>query len=175
MSFEPRWKPGFGVWGWILWLIPAVALTVPPFLWHLEYFKKAGPGYYRLIVLFTAALAVVAFFYPLLRRGVLWRYEPAALAGLVLAVCLFYQPVAVLVAVWFFTACYAAGRFCLEKLAIEPRSHAAGLALATAVGLGVAICLLFVAGLLHGYRDWRFALLLAIPCLLLLRREAVKK
>ena len=97
-----------------------MALTVRPFLWHIDYFKRPGARFYPLFLAAISAAALGAPVYQRLRRSGFWRYEPALLAGLPLAAFVFYEPRATLATAWIFLTGYAAGRLLRKKLGFQP-------------------------------------------------------
>lgn len=157
---------------WLVWLGIAVALTARPLLWHIDYFKHPGTGFYPLFLAAIAVAALAAPVYQRLRRSGFWRYEPALLAGLTLAAFMFYEPRATLATAWIFLTCYALGRLLRKKLGFQPGGFAEELGFSAAIGLGAMMCVLFAMGLCDGYRAWVFALLLGAADLLAWREFA---
>ena len=169
-DLELRWRSYFTPVVWFFWLGISVYLTWSPFLWHLDYFNRLGPEYYRLILVVVPTLGIAALLYQFVRGRGLWRYEPALLAALLTAGFLVYQPRATLIALWLFAACYSLGRFSLSRLGLDTESHAASIALSTGIGFAALICILFVVGLIGGYYWWVFAALLSAACVLFHRQ-----
>ncbi len=154
---------------WLAWLAAAFALTIRPFLWHLDYFKHPGARFYPLFLAVLVAAALAAPLYQHLRRSGFWRHEPALLAALPLAAGLFYEPRATLVVAWIFATCYAAGRLALRKLGLEPGGFAGQIALSAGLGFALLLAALFFMGGCGWYYWWAFALLLALADLAAIR------
>lgn len=154
---------------WLVWVVAAGIITWPYFAWEVRYFQSPGAEFYRLLLillpLFFAALGLWLWF----RRRGLWRYEPAAIAGLLLAVLLFYHFAATLVTILVITACHAIGHAVCERLRLEVPSPIGDISICCALGFAVLGPILFLLGLAHLYFAWVFVLLLAAPCLLLWR------
>ena len=167
MSLTLRWPSAASHWLCCAWLAVAVAITLGPFWWHLQYFKSPGPQFYALLLASLPLLALVLMGYPFARRRWLWHYEPVILAAALAAAGLLYEPVAVLVALWMFAACYAAGRRVRRWMHLETPGVAEELAVSTALGLGLLLFILFWLGLAGGYYRVTVAVLLALPCLAL--------
>jgi hypothetical protein len=164
-----RWSPAAS-YGWLgAWLAFAAAVTALPFWWHIQYFKSPGPQFYRLVLASLPLLASILLAYPIARRRRLWRHEPAVLASALAAVGLLYEPVAMLVVLWMFAACYAVGHRVRQWLHLDTKGAAEDLSLSAAIGLGLLMFLLFWLGLAGGYYRATVAALLALPCLALWR------
>jgi len=154
---------------WLAWLAAAFALTLAPFLWHLDYFKHPGARFYPIFLAALVAAALAAPLYQRLRRGGFWRHEPALLAGLPLAAGLFYEPRATLVVAWIFLTCYAIGRFLRRKLGLNPSGFAEEIGLSAGLGFALLLVALFIMGACGWYYWWAFALLLALADLVTIR------
>ena len=157
---------------WLVWLGIAVALTLRPFLWHIDYFRRPGARFYPLFLAVIAVAALGAPVYQRLRRSGFWRYEPALLAGFTLAAFLFYEPRATLATAWIFLTCYAVGRLLRRELGFQPSGLAEEVGFSSGIGLGVLMCVLFVMGLCGWYHSWAFAVLLGAADLLAYREFA---
>ncbi|MGH9661885.1 MAG: hypothetical protein ACRD96_25275, partial [Bryobacteraceae bacterium] len=161
MSFSLRWPARVARILWPGWLGVAAWLTVPPLVWHFEYARNSHP---RMFPAFASGLfavtCVAPFLYQRLRRRA-WRWEPAVLAAIGLVAALAYEPLATLAVAWILAVSYGWGRLARERLALEIESPAADLGLSIATGLGLLVCVLFVAGLAGGLRAVALAALLA--------------
>ncbi|MGH9661341.1 MAG: glycosyltransferase family 39 protein, partial [Bryobacteraceae bacterium] len=71
-----------------------------------------------------------------------------------------YQPLATLAVAWILAVSYGWGKLARERLALEIESPASDLGLSIATGLGLLVCVLFVAGLAGGLRVGVLAALL---------------
>ncbi|MGA2326316.1 MAG: hypothetical protein ABSH05_08505 [Bryobacteraceae bacterium] len=162
----------FAAAAWLVWLGVAVALTLRPFLWHIDYFKHPGARFYPLFLAAILAAALAAPLYQRMRRSGFWRYEPALLAGASLAALVFYEPRATLATAWIFFTCYAVGRLLRKKLGLQPGGFAEEVSLSAAIGLGALMCVLFAMGLCGWYYAWAFVLLLGLADLLAYREFA---
>ncbi len=169
-DLELRWRSYFTPVVWFFWLGISVCLTWGPFLWHLDHFNKLAPNYPRLILAVVPTLGIAASLYQFVRRRGLWRYEPVLLAALLATGYLVYEPLATLIALWLFAACYSFGRFWLSRLGLDTESHTVSITLSTGIGFGALVCILFVVGLIHGYYWWVFVALLSAPCVLFHRQ-----
>jgi hypothetical protein len=164
-----RRAPRVGALVWLLWLSAAVALTLKPFLWHVDYFQHPGRQFYLLFLAAMAAAAAAVPVYQRIRRGGLWRYELALLTGLPVAAFLFYEPRATLVTAWVFVTCYATGRFLRKRLGLEPGGFVEDVSLSAGIGFGALLCALFVMGMCRWYYPGAFMLLLAAADLISFR------
>jgi hypothetical protein len=155
---------------WLGWLAWAVWITAGPFRRLVEAFRNPGPEYYRLLFWTLPIFAGVVGLYLWLRRANLWRYEPAIVAGVCAGAFLFYRFAATLLLAGLFLACYAAGAWLRERLALHhPGPPESELPVSTALGIAMLGPVLFLLGLLHLYYWWISTAALAIPCILLRR------
>lgn len=166
LEFISRFRSPVPQYTWLFWLGFVLFLTLPPFGWHVEYFKGPGVAYYRLILLLLPALAAGAIGYSWIRKKGLWRYEPLLFGALLLAGVVFYEPLATMTVLGMLAAAYSAGRFCLERIGVFTESFAEDIALSSAVGFGLQATAMFLIGLADGYYVWTFAALLLAPCVL---------
>jgi hypothetical protein len=153
-----------GQWIWFAWLAAFFALTAKPFLWHVEYFKSPGPRFYTLFLVALPVIATALLIYSRLRRAKLWRYEPLAVAAVLAAAFLAYEPLATLVTLSVLAACYATGRAVRRRLALEIEDAAGDVAVSAAIGYGLLSYVLFWLGLAHLYYPVVFVLLITLPC-----------
>ena len=140
------------------------ALTAKPFLWEVEYFKSPGPQFYTLFLAALPVFAAALLVYSRLRRASVWRYEPFAVVAAPAAAFLAYEPLATLVTLSGFVACYATGRAVRRRLALEIEDPAGDVAISAAIGYGLLSYFLFWLGLAHLYYQAVFVLLIAVPC-----------
>ena len=163
-----------GVWTilWPAWIILTVAVTVKPFLWHLEFFRHLGPQVFAAYLGALALLIVAGFIYVRIRQSkpLLVAWEPRVFAGFFVAFFLFYAPLPALYSFLILFVCFGLGRLALERLAETPIEQ---LTLLPAAGLGLLSTLLFVLGLAHLlYRP--LALVLLAVAALMFWRNAVR-
>ena len=158
---------------WLVWVAVLAALTERVFRWHLDYFNSPGPNFHRIALIFVPGVAAAAWVYARLRQRRLWRYEPAALAILVLGACLRYEPRAAAVTAALFLACCALGRFVLGKLGLESDNPIDRVATGFGAGAGLLITALLAIGLLGLFYPLVFIGLLLVPPVVF-RREAAE-
>ena len=144
------------------WLAGAAALTAGPFLWHVEYFRSPGEGFYRLILALLPTLAGGAAGYAWLRGRGLWRWEPVALAGLVVAAGLLYRPAGFLTVLALASAWSALGGRLLRWTGAAPAGTTDRLVLAFGVGAGAWMLALFPLGVAGLWSVWTVGALLAV-------------
>jgi hypothetical protein len=169
-SLDPRASPRNVIAILLVWSAAVFALTLRPLIWHLDYFSRPGPQYRSAMIGLLCILGLGAAAYPRLRRRALWRWEHRLLATAGLAAVLVREPWALAICLWMAAACYAAGATAVARLKLNIDSAAARLPIATGIGLGCLIIVLFPLGFAGLYRPWVFALLLAAPCILLRSR-----
>jgi hypothetical protein len=157
---------------WPVWVAVLVAVTEHVFRWHLDYFNSPGPNFHRIALIFVPGVAVAAWVYARLRTPIFYRYEPAALAILVVAACMRYEPRASIVVAALFLACSAIGRFAFLKLGLNLDNPIDRIATGFGAGTGMLILTLLAAGLVRLHYPAAFIIILLLP-LLLLRKEAV--
>lgn len=144
---------------WPAWIVLTLAVTVKPFLWHLEFFRRLGP---RIFVAYLGALVLLigaGFVYIRIRQSkpALVAREPGAFAAFFLAFFLFYAPIPTVYSLWILFVSFGLGRLALGRLAGTPLEE---LTLFPAAGLGLLSTLLFVLGLARLlYRPLAFVLL----------------
>ncbi len=170
-SYSPRFGPLQSLVFWLAWLAGAAALSVAPFLWHLDYARSAHPQVFWVFAAFVAGVPlIVAPLYQRLRSARLWRIEPYLIGGLAVAVPLAYEPLATLVVAWLFLAAYAAGSTVLARLGLTTGSLTARLIYAFGLGFGILLWPLALFGELDLYRPWPLLILLALTTVLCWRR-----
>ncbi len=164
-----RWKGRIPAVFLLACTVAAVAGSLSPVSWHLE-FVRAHQG--AMFPLFAGAILGVAVAMPLayhllLRRG-LWRYEPLLVAGVCVGVFL-REPVALAVCVFVATIAFAVGRSAVRRLEIDlpPLQE---MVVCTGAGLAGLSWIFFFLGIAGGYRPWVFLTLLG-GCGLLLWRD----
>jgi Dolichyl-phosphate-mannose-protein mannosyltransferase len=124
-------------------------LTADVFRWHLDYFRSPGPQFYRLILIFVPALALLAWLYAAARQRVLWKWELHALAFLIVATCLVYEPRAFLFIAAVFLGASAGGGFAVRKLGLKMDGPLERIAVRFGAGAGILMVALFMAGMLR--------------------------
>jgi hypothetical protein len=154
---------------WIGWLCATTALAIPWFRYHTGIFYTIDPGLYWLLQAALPLGLIAAVAYSRLRSRGFWRYEPAALLSVPVLFGAIYDPLAMLVTVGTLAGALALGGAALRRMGLEPEIALAGLA-----GFGVLSCVLFLLGLIEGYRVWIFVLLLA-AALLGFRRDLMEQ
>lgn len=141
-----------------------VALTTAPvFKWQLEYFNSPGPQFHRIALVFLPGLVVLAWIYSAVRKKGSWQYEPAALAVLVAAALLRYEPAAALVVAALFLACSALGKSALRSLGLKLAEPIERIIVGFAAGCGLMISALFVLGLMGLFYRNVFIAMLVLP------------
>jgi len=162
--FSRKWTSVF-VFGWAT----AVALVAwPAFLTNLELYRKLGTPVYYGTIAGLAALAAAVVLHRGIRRWTA-RFEPAAFAAVVLAVCFLKEPAAAATIACLACSAFAIGRFAQRRLGLETDSPAAGVGLCGALGLGALILTMMALGTAGLIGTWIDAALLIVPCLLLRR------
>jgi len=142
----------------VLWLLPAVALSIRPFLWHVDFFRGTGP-YFPVIRALPLVLAGALVLYLWFRKRGLWRIEPLVLVLPPVLLALVEQPAATILVLWAACASYLLGCRLLRALLQTDREGP----IACLAGLGVLIVLLAVAGKIGWYyRPVFFALLVIV-------------
>jgi len=121
-----------------VWFAAAFALTIKPFLWHIDSFRDTGIAY-RFIQLFPLLLIAGALIFLRLRRDNLWRVEPLLFLFLLLF-ALLREPLGSFAVLWTLAAAYSLGRLVTKPLNLEPRDAP----VAVVAGFGVLI-LVFTA------------------------------
>jgi len=155
---------------WFVGLACGLTLSWQPLLDHLAYFERYGDVVYQGLLAGLACLGLGLPLYQWVRQRFLWRYELLILAGLPLFACLARDARGLLVVLWILLACYLCGRFVIDKVGLEVDRAAEEISLSIAIGLGIFTCILFVLGLIGAFYWWVFALLFALPCVLLAGR-----
>ena len=158
-SFRLPARAVFWIWG--LFLAGCMAVTLPRFWWHIQLFRVPGAAFYYLILALLPLLICLPISYYKVRASGFARYEWSFLIGLVLALWLFREPRATLVAAFFLAACHAAGRLVLRWSHVPLPNFWAALGLRLAVGMGVFSLLLYGLGTVRLLNPLVFALLLA--------------
>jgi len=148
---------------WLGWVAALAAVTAGVFQWHLDYFSSPGPQFHRIAMVFMPALALVAWIYAGVLRKKIFEYEPAALATLIVAACLAYEPRATVVTAAFFLAATAAGKVALRAMRMKLESPIDRIAMGFGAGAGMAIPLLMIAGLAHWFYRGVFLAVLLVP------------
>ena len=133
--------------------------------WHVQYFRSPGPQFYRAAMIGLPLLAIGAWAWSRLRTGSLWRYELAAITGVPAAMVLLREPLATIVAVVLFAACYCAGRALCERCGWTVGAPAADLVFSLAAGFALLNTALFASGLARLWYTWFFVLLVVAPLL----------
>jgi hypothetical protein len=151
---------------WVTWAVLIVAATANLFRWHLDYFRSPGPLFHTLAIIAIPALAILAWLYSAVRKRGLWRYEPLALAVLIVAACLRYEPRAFAVSIALFLACYGAGNLALRKFGIGRTNPVDRLTAGFGAGAGLLITALALAGWLRLLYPLAFLSILAAAFLI---------
>jgi hypothetical protein len=154
---------------WFAWIAVLAVTTTAVFKWLLDYFNSPGPLFHRIALAFVPGLAVIAWIYPAIRKKGCWKYEPAALMGLVAVALLRYEPAAALVVAALFLACSAVGRASLRGLGLKPVEPIARFTLGFAAGCGLMISTLFLLGLMGLFYRGVFVAMLVLPPLIFWR------
>ena len=142
------------------WLVFSVWLTLPGFLWQINYFHNPKSAVYPLVVGLMLATPPLLVAWHILRRYGFRKYEFACLIGLPIVFCIVTEPAAAMVVLVTAASCFSFGKFVLKCLLLNPASAVEELALPLSVGLGFLHCCLFVLGLLGLYYPAVFTLLL---------------
>ncbi|HEV8416468.1 MAG TPA: hypothetical protein VGQ49_22935 [Bryobacteraceae bacterium] len=150
---------------WLAWAAAAVMVTAGLVRWHVQYFRSPGPQFYRAAMIGLPLLAIGAWAWSRLRTGSLWRYELAAITGVPAAMVLLREPLATIVAVVLFAACYCAGRALCERCGWTVGAPAADLVFSLAAGFALLNTALFASGLAKLWYTWFFVLLVVAPLL----------
>lgn len=157
---------GFAPLIWFIGLAAGLALSWEPLLHHLDYVKRFGDLAHYILWVGLGGLIVGLPLYQWIRRRGWWRYELFVLTAWAVAVGLLRDPLATLAVLWILIVCFLAGSYVLDKLHLDVERSTEVLALATAVGMGLLVVVLFVLGLVGAYYRWVFILLFALPCVL---------
>jgi Dolichyl-phosphate-mannose-protein mannosyltransferase len=148
---------------WLAWIPVLASTTAALCIWHLEYFRSPGPPFHRIALVFLPGLAVSAWIYSAVRKKGVWRYEPAALAILVAAALLRYEPLAALVVAALFVSCSALGKAAFRGLGLTLEGPVERIAAGFAAGCGLMISGLFVLGLTGLFYRSIFVGMLVLP------------
>ena len=159
----------FAAVGWLGWAVLLGVLTWPVCLWHLNYFKSPGAGFYRIALVAFPALAVVTWIYSALRGPAWLRYEPAIFAAPAVLACLAYEPKATVVVFALWLSCTALGRFALRRFGIPLAGPLEEIVAAFGAGAGILNVVLFIAGLAGFFSPSVFVLSIAVPLVLFWR------
>ena len=165
MPYQLRLSPLATGLIWLLVILLATAFTAQPFLWHVDFFKLAGPGFHKLILVLLPVLFLAPLVYLRIRQAIIWRYELKIYLVLALLPLLIYEPRALVVAALFFTSAFSTGYWLLKATGLEPAEAVEEIVLSTATGLSVFTLLLSALGLAGLFKIWAFALLLT-PCVM---------
>ena len=137
---------------WFGWLAFAAFLFAGPFRGEVTYFLVHGnPVYYGAAIALLAVLAVFCLVYVPLRGRGLWRWELPLIAAFGFFFVLLEQPLALAITVLLFLAFFTVGHRLARAFGIALNTPTETLALGFSIGCGVAIPVLFLLGLLHGY------------------------
>ena len=153
-----NWIP----YAWAAWVLLVLAWMVQPFLWHLNVFRTVDSRLYLLLLLAFPSLLVAGAGYHFLRRSGFWRHEPVVLPAAALLILALYAPLAVAVTLWIALAAFVTGKQLTDWMGTTT-----DVACSTAAGLGLFSCALFVLGMTGAFRTWVFAVLFALPLLVL--------
>jgi hypothetical protein len=146
-----------------MWAAVVVALTLKVLRWHLDFYRTHGPEFYRVAPAFLIVLAAGAAVYAWIRGRLIWKIEPLAIATLMAAALLFYQPKATLLCALLFLACSSAGSFLQRIAGIKPDSALERLLVDFGFGAGSLVPALFVVGEAHlFYRSVFLGILIAL-------------
>lgn len=154
----------------LAWLVCGILISAGPFLWHVDYFRNAGP-FLLLAQALPCLLLAASLMHSRLRAGGLWRHEISILAGAALTVALLAEPRATLLILCIVAASLALGLLGARKLSLEISEAP----IAILFGLGCFILVLAVFGRLGWFYPSTSAALLAVPLPLLIpfRRQAL--
>jgi 4-amino-4-deoxy-L-arabinose transferase-like glycosyltransferase len=159
---------------WFGWLILTIAIAAGPFRWEMDYFLIHGNrAYYQAMLALLILVATTCAIYVRLRDRGWWRWELLLIAALALFVAAVRQPVALLIGLLLFFACFTAGHRLARLMALELEGPAEVLGMGFSIGSAALLPALFVLGLIHAYYAWVFLLLLALP-LVLWRADALR-
>ena len=137
---------------WFGWLAFAAFLFAGPFRREVKYFLVHGNQvYYGAAIALLVVLAVFCLVYVPLRGRGLWRWELPLIAAFGFCFVLLEQPLALAITVLLFLAFFTVGHRLARTFGIALNTPAETLALGFSIGCGVAIPVLFLLGLLHGY------------------------
>lgn len=150
-----------GALAWLVWLAIAVWLTVPGFVWQVEYFRSPGPRYFRLLIFLLAVSPPGLWAYNWLRLPRLWRWEFSLVAATPVAAAFLYEPKAAAVTLVVVLASFVMGRRARSVCGIAANGTVEDIAVSTGLGLGALHCALFLMGLAGWYTARAFLLLLA--------------
>jgi hypothetical protein len=156
---------------WALWLPVVAALTLAPFLWHVDYFKNPGPQFYQLALVLLPATAASALLYSFFLRRHVRPFEPAILFGVPLAMAVCYEPRAAVVLLAIALSAAAAGRYTLRCFSFDSGRPVAAIALPAVLGLAEFVLVMTILGYCGWYSRWAIAALLTLP-IVIWRRDA---
>ena len=149
---------------WSAWLVVAALLFARPFRWQANYFLVHGNRLYYLAMWgMFGLLALVCLIYVPYRRRALWRWDLPLILVLGVVFVAAEQPLALLVTLLFFLACFNTGSRLARVFGIRWERPAEKLALGFSTGCAAYLPVLFTLGELHAYYWYVFWLLVLAP------------
>jgi len=160
------------VFGYLLltaWFSLVIYLTLPSFLWQVEYYRSPGPAYYKAFLIAAPLVAILSVLYARVRVFGAWQWEPLAMAALPLLSAFWYETSAALWGTLVVISSYIAGRILLDRLGLKVGNPVGEWALCIGSGFGLFTLMLFALGMMGLYREWVFVGLCGAPLAIFFR------